>query len=139
MAFLTDGSGDPSKTSEALIQAALSLPGVLRAEPNYIGSIAYVPSDPLYVQTADHFARIGMEDAWDVQQGGLPTVTVAVIDSGVDPTHVDLNAAIHPASHNFVEFNDHVFDDLGHGTRVAGVIGAVGNNSEGIAGAAFGV
>ncbi|MCA9431122.1 MAG: S8 family serine peptidase, partial [Candidatus Omnitrophica bacterium] len=42
-------------------------------------------------------------------------------------------------SFNFVDSNSDVFDDFGHGTRVAGIIGAEGVNEEGIAGAAFGV
>ena len=131
--------GDPSLSSEMLVQNARFLPGVLRAEPNYIGSLSYVPTDPLYLQTADHFARINMEDAWNVQPGGIPEVMVAVIDSGIDPYHTDLDQAIHPASYNFVTMSNLLNDDLDHGTRVAGIIAAEGNNGEGIAGAAFGV
>jgi hypothetical protein len=131
--------GDKNLSSSDLVKAAKQLPGVIQAEPNYRGTLSYVPSDPQYAQTADHFARIGIEDAWDVQQGGLPSVIVAVIDSGVDANHIDLDAAIDPASYNFVDMDNNVFDDLGHGTRVAGIIGAEANNAEGIAGAAFGV
>ena len=130
--------GDKSLSADELVQAAKKIPGVYQAEPNYIGTLAYTPSDPQYDETADHFARIGLEAAWDRQLGGNPSVVVAVIDSGVDPLHVDLDDAIHSDSWNFVEGNDNIADDRAHGTRVAGIIGAEGNNGEGIAGIAFG-
>ena len=130
--------GSETLPVEELIEAAKALPGVYQAEPNYIGTLAYIPSDPTYEETADHFAHIGLEEAWDVQQGADSSVIVAVIDSGVDPLHVDLDDAIHPDSWNFVEGNDHITDDRAHGTRVAGIIGAEGNNGIGIAGIAFG-
>ena len=129
---------DSNLSSEELVAEAKKIPGVLQAEPNYIGTLAYVPSDPQYNQTADHFARIGLEDAWDKQPGSDASIAVAVIDSGVDPLHADLDDAIHPDSWNFVEGNDNIADDRAHGTRVAGIIGAEGNNGEGIAGIAFG-
>ena len=131
--------GLPGASTEQLLAQARRTPGVLHAEPNYIGTPAYVPSDPAYAQTADHLARIGMEDAWDVQPGGSPSITVAIVDSGVDADHLDLVGAIHPSSYNFVDTNSEVFDDLGHGTRIAGIIAAQANNAEGIAGIAFGV
>ncbi|MCG3198608.1 MAG: hypothetical protein GHCLOJNM_03112 [bacterium] len=130
---------DKSLSTSALVEAAKNLPGVIAAEPNLRGTLAYAPTDPQYLQVADHFAPLGIEEAWDVQQGGLPTVTVAVIDSGVDASHPELDEALHPASFNFVDMNANVFDDLGHGTRVAGIIGAEANNAQGIAGTAFGV
>ena len=131
--------GDSSLSTLDLVAEARKLPGVVMVEPNLRGSLSYTPTDPLYPQTTGHFARMGMEDAWNVQQGGRPDVTVAVIDSGVDSTHLDLFGAIHPDSFSFVDSNQDISDDLGHGTRVAGIIGAQANNGVGIAGAAFGV
>ncbi len=131
---------DRSHAGSHLVDQVRSLAGILHAEPNYIGTLSYVPGDELYLQTADHFARLGLEDAWDVQQGGDSSVIVAVIDSGLDAQHIDLDDALHPGSYNFVDDNDVVFDDLGHGTRVAGILAAEGNNdgNAGIAGIAFG-
>jgi subtilisin family serine protease len=114
---------------------------VLYAEPNWEGALCYVPTDPLYAQTASDLAIIGMEEAWAVQSGAgvSPAVVVAVIDSGVEPYHPDLAPALDLAnSWNFTDNNANVFDDLGHGTRVAGIVAAAGNNAEGIAGVAFG-
>ncbi|MCE5231631.1 S8 family serine peptidase, partial [bacterium] len=115
------------------------LPGVLLAERNQTGELCYTPGDPLYSQTAADLALVQTQAAWDIQPGADATVTVAVVDSGVEPTHPDLQGVLDLAnSYNFVAGNTDIFDDLGHGTRVAGIIGAAGNDGQGIAGIAFG-
>jgi subtilisin family serine protease len=97
---------------------------------------------------------IGAADAWQSTRGSRDVV-VAVIDSGVDYRHEDLkanfwvNEAEVPGNgvdddnngvvddvhgYNAVEDNGDPLDDAGHGTHVAGIIGAVGDNSRGIAG-----
>jgi subtilisin family serine protease len=59
-------------------------------------------------------------------------VAVAVVDSGVDAEHEDLQGAIADYRHD----NNKPRDFLGHGTHVSGIIAAVVNNSIGIAGVA---
>ncbi|WP_104027747.1 S8 family peptidase [Vibrio jasicida] len=67
-------------------------------------------------------------------------VKVAVIDSGVQIDHPDLAGNVVTGSRNFVEDSsfpaDYPVDANGHGTAVAGLISAVGNNSEGVRGVA---
>lgn len=60
------------------------------------------------------------------------TVSVAVLDSGIDRTHPDLRGAI-GGTKNFVR-GEGARDLLGHGTHVAGIIAATTNNGLGIAG-----
>jgi len=73
--------------------------------------------------------------AWDTTRGS--GVLVAVIDTGVDSSHEDLAANLDMSrAANFVEKDKTPFDDFGHGTHVAGIIGAVANNGVGIAGVA---
>lgn len=67
-------------------------------------------------------------------------VKVAVIDSGVQIDHPDLAGNVVAGSRNFVEDSpfpaDYPVDANGHGTAVAGLISAVGNNGEGVRGVA---
>ena len=68
---------------------------------------------------------------------------VAVVDTGVDYTHPDLKANMWVNTHrkikgehgfDFINGDPDPMDDNGHGTHCAGIIGAVGNNNEGISG-----
>ncbi len=76
-------------------------------------------------------------DAWSETTGNA-SVIVAVIDTGVDGLHEDLSEGQVIAGYNFL--NNTIIpantdsDDNGHGTLVAGVIGATANNFRGIAG-----
>lgn len=62
-------------------------------------------------------------------------VHIAVIDTGADTGHPDLQGRIH-ASHNLVDNNATQFQQDRHGTEVVGIIAATGNNLQGIVGMA---
>ncbi len=87
-------------------------------------------------------ADIDAPDAWDVQHLAS-NVVVAVIDTGIRYTHEDLAANMwtDPATGahgtNTIAHSNDPNDDYGHGSHVAGVIGAVGNNSVGVVGVAW--
>jgi len=55
-------------------------------------------------------------------------VTVAVIDTGIDASHADLISNIHPLSKSFVGDSNSITDTDGHGTGMAGIVGASGNS-----------
>lgn len=132
-------SFDSKADVDQIVAELEATPGVRFAEPNFVGGLSLTPSDPLFVQQADDFDKIGMRSAWDVQQGAKSWVRVAVIDSGVERFHPEIAPVLDLSnSYNFVDNNDEVFDDIGHGTMVAGIIGAQGYNGEGITGVAFG-
>ena len=84
---------------------------------------------------------VGVTDAWETTTGS-PTTIVAVIDTGVDLTHIDLQENLVRSADNpetivgwdLVDGDLVPQDENGHGTHVAGVIGAVGNNSLGTVG-----
>ncbi|MBH0230719.1 S8 family serine peptidase [Halobacillus yeomjeoni] len=91
------------------------------AEPDYIHKISYVPSDGYYSYQWQ-YRPLNMEKAWDVSRGSTDTV-VAVLDTGIYPNHPDLNGKI-LRGYDFVNEDSNPMDDHGHGTHVAGLIGA---------------
>lgn len=142
-------------------------PDVESVELNYRVTVAQIPNDPRFSeqwglhnigQTGGAFdADIDAPEAWDVTTGS--NVVVAVIDTGVDYTHEDLRANMWintgeiPANgidddgngyvddvhgYDFLNNDNNPADDNGHGTHVAGVIAAAGNNGVGITGVNWG-
>ena len=112
----------------------LSVPGaswVERMRPTR--RLSFTPNDPL-IGKQWYLSRIHAFDAWP-QLPALSTVRVAVLDSGVDDTHPDLQSRI-VDGRSFVSSSWDT-DTNGHGTFVAGEIGAALNNGMGIAGIGF--
>jgi subtilisin family serine protease/subtilisin-like proprotein convertase family protein len=133
------------------------------AQPDYALSLAAIPNDPQFasmwnlnnasLQTAD----INAPQAWDIRTSARGII-VAVIDTGIDYTHPDLAAnmwrnpgeipgnGIDDDGNGFIDDvygwdfannDNNPMDDQGHGTHVAGTIGAVGNNGIGVTGVAW--
>jgi subtilisin family serine protease len=115
------------------------------------------PNDPAYINQSD-MKLIGMPKAWDIATGGVTTngdtIVAAIIDEGFETNHPDLMANLF---HNHLETpgdgidndgNGYIDDYQGynvktkndqhpvnsHGTSVAGIVGAVGNNNKGVTG-----
>jgi subtilisin family serine protease/putative cell wall-binding protein len=107
------------------------LPGVASASPDQIYQASIVPKDPYYENHQNYLTSIGMERAWDVTQG-TSNVKVAVIDSGINPSHEDL-------TYRLTDGFDGVYggavrsDADGHGTHVTGII-AANANTKGVVG-----
>ncbi len=130
------------KTPHEAIAELRKRPDVEYAEPDYIYTIrATIPNDPLW-NNLWGLVKIQAPSAWDITTGSQ-SVVVAVIDTGVDYNHPDLkdNMWKDPATGYYGKNcitgapnpNDPM-DDNGHGTHVAGTIGAVGNNGVGVVG-----
>ena len=127
------------------------------AAPDVQARLSEVPNDPLFgnlwglsntgqqVQAPTPFAGIPGIDisavgAWSTVRGSSD-VRVAVVDSGIDMRHPDLAANLRTdGARNFIPDVDGVVnpaavdDANGHGTHVAGTIGAVGDNALGVTG-----
>jgi subtilisin family serine protease len=81
-------------------------------------------------------ADIKAVPAWDVEKGGDELV-IAVLDTGVDMTHPDLEAKIVSSGYDFANEDAEASDDHWHGTHVAGIVAAATGNSAGVAGVAW--
>jgi thermitase len=147
------------------LQDLKKLPQVEIAEPNFIYHIVRTPNDPDFSKLWGMFndgkaggragVDIGAEQAWDIETGS-DKVTVAVIDTGIDYTHPDLqqNVWVNQAELNgkagvdddadgfvddiygydFVNNDGDPMDDHGHGSHCSGTIGARGDDGKGIVG-----
>ena len=113
---------------------------VLVAEPNYIIELNSSPITPndTYVNEQWAIEKINLPSAWSLTNGSK-SVSVGVIDTGIQANHPDLSANIDKTlSKSFVD-DSPLTDERGHGTHVAGIIGAVGNNNAGITGTCWNV
>ena len=113
------------------IAALQANPAVAYAEPNWIYHAEAVPNDPRYSQLWG-LAKIGAPAAWN-RTTGSAGVKVAVVDTGIATDHPDLSANVVPGF-DFVQGDSDPRDFNGHGTHVAGTIGARGNNAIGVTG-----
>ncbi|MBL8696321.1 MAG: S8 family serine peptidase [Planctomycetes bacterium] len=141
-AVLTDRIADtidvidiPTEVPPDLIADALSLlEEVEFAEPDCIVDAEASVSDP----RADiqwHIPHIGTPAAWDVTIGNS-SVKIAVLDTGCDANHPDLQGKL-VSGWNFISRSSNTQDDHGHGTHVAGTAAAATNNAEGVAGVGY--
>lgn len=110
---------------------------ILIVEPAYIADICTIPNDTLYnYQWSAN--SMSLPSAWNLTTGSL-NVKVGVIDSGIHASHSDLyNNINRTLSKSFID-DDPLEDNHSHGTIVSGVIGAIGNNNNGIAGVCWSV
>lgn len=116
-------------------QAALVFPEISSAEPNATISVLSTvhPNDEFYAQQW-HYPLIRLPQAWSVTRGSR-SIRIAVVDTGIKADHPDLASKLdHKYGYNFVQGNGDFNDTYGHGTHVAGTIGAVTNNGLGVAG-----
>ncbi len=132
-----------TKSLDQAIYALKASNQIEYAQPNYKLKVSFHPNDYFYNKTGDWGqpypdlwglkTKLVMEKAWDKTKGR--GITVAVVDTGIDYNHPDIAANV-VKGWNFINDNNDPLDDNGHGTHVAGIIGAIGNNSIGLIGVA---
>lgn len=114
---------------------------IYSAEPNYIAIFNEIPNDAGYANNSQWIDQIDLPEAWNITTGSS-SVRVGVIDTGIDASHPDLvNRVNEPLSKNFVNDSQSATANLvsDHGTHVAGIIGAQGDNDIGMAGVCWNV
>jgi hypothetical protein len=92
---------------------------------------SFVPNDTLYAEYQWNMPEIAAQNGWNVTNS--KDVIVAVVDTGVQSDHPDLKGRL-VTGMNIVDPSKPPEDDVGHGTHVAGIISAIVNNNEGVAG-----
>ncbi|HEX6292277.1 MAG TPA: S8 family peptidase [Herpetosiphonaceae bacterium] len=115
----------------ALARKLAADPEVAYAQPNYRYQLLRTVNDPL--STFQYgLNKINAYGAWDMTTGSS-TVKIAIIDSGVRLNHPDFTGRVLPG-YDFANNDADASDDVGHGTHVAGIAAAAGDNGEGVAG-----
>ena len=138
----------PEEDVLALVAALNSDAAVDYAEPNHLYQLletAATPADP-YFGVQWGLANVGQTGgvagadiaapaAWEIVTGSLG-IMVAVIDSGIDYHHPDLDdgRVRTDIDQDYVNGDWDAMDDNGHGTHVAGTIAAESGNGQGVAG-----
>jgi thermitase len=101
------------------------------AELDYLAQAYGTPNDPSFSRQWN-MTKINAPAAWDVSSGSAST-TIAIVDTGIDLAHPDLQSKI-VAGYDFVNNDSTAQDDEGHGTHCAGIAAALSNNAVGVAG-----
>jgi serine protease len=129
--YLLETSFDISSLREKLSE----IPGFLGIEPHSLMILSSITPNDRYFSDQWNLRLIRVPEAWSMTKGS-DIITIAVIDSGVDLSHEDLQGIFVPG-YDFVENDNIPQDDRGHGTHVVGIIAALTNN-KGVAGVTWG-
>src|SRR5438552_11010710 len=129
--------GLPPQSSSIVetIRKAQTISGVKYAEPNYVYRAFVDPNDPFFSTKQWGPQKINAPAAWGVTAGNANSV-VAVVDTGVSSTDPEFSGKMLIGT-NCVAPGGVTDDDNGHGTHVAGIAAAIGDNGIGIAGIAW--
>ncbi len=135
----------PQQSRDEMREILESFEEVRSVESHYLYELDFVSDDPER-ESLWAFSKLDASQAWELSRGAR-AFEVLILDTGVELDHPDLLANLGgPEPPNTPEFPNDVYgwdfvqndnqpsDGYGHGTHVAGTIGAVGNNALGVVG-----
>jgi serine protease len=121
------------KINKGILNDLINSPYISYIEPDYMVQIQTIPNDTEYYKQWN-LKMLGLESTWETNKGS-DKVIVAVIDTGILPDHPDLKKNI-IEGYDFIDNDSNPTDTspgFSHGTHIAGIIGAITNNNQGIA------
>jgi thermitase len=123
----------PKGQAMAKVKAYSANVKVAYAEPDFVAQAVGNPDDPGFGSQWG-MVKVQAPEAWAVTTGS-PSITIAILDTGVDQDHPDLASKIVKN----IDFTGSasVDDVYGHGTHVAGIAAAMTNNGIGVAGLGY--
>jgi len=124
----------PVGAEEALARALSHNPKIEFAEIDQLNKLDEIIPNDTYFNASWHLPKVNAPSAWETSTG--KSVVVAVLDTGVDSNHPDLIGKVLQGI-NTVDNTTNTADIAGHGTNVAGVIGAASNNGQGVSSIAW--
>ncbi len=128
--FATENNAEVLYRYNTLNGVALKVPGGSADRLKELKNVKYIEKDIPFNVTLDKSAGImGIPAVWDLGYTGKG-VKVALIDTGIDTSHPDLKGKVVQWK-DFVNGKDDPYDDFGHGTHCAGIIGGTGVASDG--------
>ena len=142
--YVLEVAAGPEPDVEDTLDTVRRLPGVVWARETAPRSACLIPDDPFYPPGSGmgqwSLPRIRLPEAWDLETGSAEVI-VAILDTGIDQYRADFAGRI-VSPYNAIE-RDTAWpswrDNMGHGTAVAGVAVAQGNDDQGMAGTAWNV
>ena len=128
--FVSDNNAQILYRYDSINGVAINVPDGAAPRLNQLKGVKYIEKDITFNATLDKARAImGVPQVWDLGYTGKG-VKVALVDSGIDVSHPDLKGKVVEWK-DFVNGKDKPYDDFGHGTHCAGIIGGTGKASDG--------
>ena len=128
--FVSDNNAHILYRYDSINGVAISMPNGAIDKLKELKNVKSIEKDIMFHATLDRATAImGAPQVWDMGYTGKG-VKVALVDTGIDTSHPDLKGKVVEWK-DFVNGKDKPYDDYGHGTHCAGIIGGTGKASDG--------